>query len=283
MSVSRAVLFPGVGSFPTIPESRAVTRLVNFSASNGGRLVNGEVVWNLGTLRPGLTFQLTVKVVVELVPVGGQLLNPVTIEDEFGFSEDSRLANNRAFDRTSVQPIFVPPSDGFVFAFDTFHNFSDRSREGFDEPAKEPEIYRLPILPLAPIYSGEADPGATLFISLVNARGITIGEQTVMADAGGNWLVTFPSTTIRDVPSSVRITEIPAPYSLEDGAGYNLRTYFSPALNPGHFFTGAQMNALLGARPAPLLGGLGLENPLQLGAVKYGGELLGSQATASGY
>lgn len=253
------------------------------SASNGGRIVNGEVVWNLGALRPGETFQLTVKVVVEQVPSGGQILNPVTIEDEFGVSEDPTPENNRAFDLTGVKPLFVPPSDGLIFAFDSFHDFSGGKRDGFYDYASEPEIYRLPILPLAPIYSGEADPGATLFISLVNARGVTIGEQTVMVDAGGNWLATFPSSTIRDVPSSVRITEIPAPYSLADGTGYNLRTYFSPALNPGHFFTGAQMSALLGARPAPLLSGLGLENPLQLGSVKYGGELLGSQGTASGY
>ena len=34
---------------------------------------------------------------------------------------------------------------------------------------------------------------------------------------------------------------------------------------------------------APLLSGLGLENPLQLGSVKYGGELLSTQSTASGY
>ncbi len=254
-----------------------------FSGSNGGKLVNGEVVWNLGTLRPGETFRLTVKVVVEQVPSGGQILNPVTIEDQFGSTEDPTPENNRAFDLTGVKPLFVPPSDGLVFAFDSFNDFSGGRRKGFYDYASEPEIYRLPILPLAPIYSGEADPGATLFISLVNARGVTIGEQTVMVDAGGNWLATFPSSTIRDVPSSVRITEIPAPYSIADGTGNNLRTYFSPALNPGHFFTEAQMTALLGASSAPLLRGLGLENPLQLGTVKYGGELLGSQATASGY
>ncbi len=249
------------------------------SASHGGKLVNGEVVWNLGTVRPGETFQLSVSVIVEQVPDGGQILNPVTIVDEFGNFEDPTPENNRAFDLTGVKP----GAAGFVFAFDSFNDFSGGSRPGFYDYGGEPEIYRLPLLPLAPIYSGEADPGATLFISLVNARGVTIGEQTVMVDAGGNWLATFPSSTIRDVPSSVRITEIPAPYSIADGTGYNLRTYFSPALNPGHFFTGAQMNALLGMRPAPLLQGLGLENPLQLGNVKYGGEMLGLQGTASGY
>ena len=142
------------------------------SASNGGRLVNGEVVWNLSALRPGETFQLTVNVVVEQVPVGGQVLNPVTIEDEFGNSEDPTPENNRAFDLTGVKPLIVPPIDGLVFAFDSFNNFSGGKRDGFHDYADEPEIYRLPILPLAPVYSGEADPGATLFISLVDRKSV---------------------------------------------------------------------------------------------------------------
>ena len=63
----------------------------------------------------------------------------------------------------------------------------------------------------------------------------------------------------------------------------SLRAYFSPAINPGHFFTEALGRDMLSGRSAPLLSGLGLENPLQLGTVKYGGELLGTQGTASGY
>ena len=50
-------------------------------------------------------------------------MNPVTIEDEFGIPEDPTPENNRAFDLTGVKPIFVPPTNGLVFAFDSFHDF----------------------------------------------------------------------------------------------------------------------------------------------------------------
>jgi hypothetical protein len=140
-----------------------------------------------------------------------------------------------------------------------------------------------PLLPLMPIYSGSADPGATLVISLYNARGEQIGVQTVIADAGGNWLAAFASSSTRDIPNSVQIAQIAAPMNATEAWGHNLRTNYSPALNPGQFFFQSAQGSTLGDEAAPLLGGLGLENPLQLGAVKYEGELLGASASASGY
>ena len=183
---------------------------------------------------------------------------------------------------TGTPPVVTP----FVFAFDTFHNFSERNVAQVAGPLPETrsiDYAPAAILPLVPIYSGEADPGATLVISLYNARGECIGTQTVMADSGGNWLATFASTNTRDIPNSVEITALAAPYSLGEASGHNLRTYFSPALNPGNFVLQAIGGRTFGDESAPLLGGLGLENPLQLGTVKYGGELLGTQATAGGY
>ena len=102
-----------------------------------------------------------------------------------------------------------------------------------------------------------------------------------MVDAGGNWLTTFTSSTMRDTPSSVRISMLPAPFSYGDSFGHNLRAYYSPAINPGHFFETIR-DLGFDHSSAPLLDGLGLENPLQLGSVKYGGELLSTQGTASG-
>jgi hypothetical protein len=61
-----------------------------------------------------------------------------------------------------------------------------------------------------------------------------------------------------------------------------LRTYFSPALNPGHFFlTGGTLLQL--DEEAPLLGNLGLSNPFSLGPTKYNGEVLSTQGVAGGY
>ncbi len=175
------------------------------------------------------------------------------------------------------------PNGLTFFAYDSFNNFAlPPKRPDFDGHLGTIDIWRDALLPIAPIYSGEADPGATLRIDLYNANGDRIGSQTVIVDAGGNWLASFPSSVIRDYPSDVRITQVNAPYSFGDTRGHDLRAYYSPAaINPGQFLFQTLRSEFL-QEPAPLLGGLGLENPLQLGTVKYGGEFLSIEGVASG-
>lgn len=125
----------------------------------------------------------------------------------------------------------------FTFSFDSFNNFGAPARSpGSDLTGQGIDVYRGPLLPLAPIYSGEADPGSTLVLTMANANGENIGTQSVVVDAGGNWMVSFPSSTIRDYPNSVQVSQSSAFYSLSDPHGHNMRTYFSPALSAGHFF-----------------------------------------------
>jgi len=245
------------------------------SASNGGRADGNKVVWQAGTLKPGDTFRFTVTVVVTAVPGRELVTNAAAITDDVNAFEDPTPSNNKS----SVGAILSP---ALTFGFDAFNNFSvgNQPRPAVVYYAGSPDVFRPAILPLAPIYSGEADPGSTLVISLYDSQGNDIGSQTVVVDSGGNWMATFPSTSMRDIPDSVQIVEQSAFYSLGDNGGFNLRAYFSPALNPGEFVlntTGGE-----GGGGAPLLNGLGLENPLQLGSVKYGGELLSAQATAGG-
>jgi hypothetical protein len=187
------------------------------------------------------------------------------------------------------KPAAQPSAKPFVFAFDSFRNFANRTTRAND-PILGPflsmlrpvDVSRPAMLPLAPIYAGEADPGATLVIELYNSHGVRIASQTVMADVGGNWLANFSSTALRDTPSDVRIRQVGAAFSFGGTAGNNLRAYYAPAaLNPGHFLA-QQADATLDDGPAPLLGGLDLANPLQLGPVKYGGEFLASEGSASG-
>ena len=244
------------------------------SASLGGHLVGANVVWEIPALRPGETFSFTVTAVVVSVPSGGHAVNTAVITDDVQSLGDPTPFNNTSSVTANI-------TAGFFFAYDSFHNFGTHRDEPFLPGLSSPDVTRDALLPLAPIYSGEADPGSTLVVALYNAKGEQIGSQTVMTDAGGNWLTTFASSTIHDTPSSVRISMLPAPFSYGDSFGHNLRTYFSPALNPGHFFE--TIRGLGNDRSsAPLLDGLGLENPLQLGSVKYGGEILSTQGTASG-
>jgi hypothetical protein len=171
----------------------------------------------------------------------------------------------------------------FTFSFDSFNNFGAPARPpGSDLTGQGIDVYRAPLLPLAPIYSGEADPGSTLVITMYNANGENIGTQSVVADAGGNWMVSFPSSTIRDYPNSVQVSQSSAFYSLSDPHGHNMRTYFSPALSAGHFFF-EELRQLSEGSAAPLLGDIGLKRPIWLGSVKYGGELLSAIGAPGGY
>jgi|GEM_PF-850846 len=179
-----------------------------------------------------------------------------------------------------------PPTDMFQYFYDGFNVWHNKEAvpdriPAFFVPVSSPDIFRGPILPLAPIYSGEADPGATLVLTMYNANGEEIGMQTVVVDAGGNWMATFESTVMRDYPSTVRISQQSAYYSLVN-AGHNLRAYFSPALNPGHFFLEASSHIEVEEK-APLLGDLGVSNPFSLGPNKYNGEVLSTQGVAGGY
>ena len=71
-------------------------------------------------------------------------------------------------------------------------------------------------------------------------------------------------------------------YSLSDPYGHNMRTYFSPVLNAGHFFF-EELRQLSEGSEAPLLGDIGLRNPISLGPVKYGGELLSVPGSPAGH
>ena len=171
----------------------------------------------------------------------------------------------------------------FTFSFDSFNNFGAPARSpGSDLTGQGIDVYRGPLLPLARIYSGEADPGSTLVLTMYNANGENIGTQSVVVDAGGNWMVSFPSSTIRDYPNSVQVSQSSAFYSLSDPHGHNMRTYFSPALSAGHFFF-EELRQLSEGSAAPLLGDIGLKRPIWLGSVKYGGELLSAIGAPGGY
>jgi len=218
--------------------------------------------------------------------ISGITLGSATDATSYNFGERLRITPETPPTRPPF--FFIPeedqpePSEPFIFAFDAFNNFA------FDDddeplPTLGPiDIWRPALLPLQPIYSGEADPGSTLIVSLYNANGVHLSSQTVIVDAGGNWLANFASVTMRDTPSDVRITQMNAPYSFGESSGNNLRTYYAPAaLNPGHFLSQRSGGGLT-SESAPLLAGLDISRPIGLGFVKYGSELLPSEGVAAG-
>jgi uncharacterized repeat protein (TIGR01451 family)/fimbrial isopeptide formation D2 family protein len=189
---------------------------------------NPELVVIEGRGRQSVTFTITVTLPINRLIIG-ELSNTVRVFDDGTNGPDLNPSNNRAEARTGV----------LGFLFDRNNNFSIHPKFEIDDEwwyARPIDVYSMPILSLAPVYSGEAEPGSTLVIRLFNANGQEIGTQSVIVDAGGNWLATFPNSVIRDYPQTVVIQQTRASYNAVTDHGYNLRPYYGSAIHPGHFF-----------------------------------------------
>lgn len=150
------------------------------------------------------------------------------------------LATQNSFFTPAFSRPAASPSVLSGYFYNVFENFLGDSEEDdeeldylLDAPGNEPE----PILSLMPMYSGHAEPGSTIVVEIKNVRGAVIGTETIIADAGGNWLAKFPSNIVYDTPTSVMQTVTRASYSDSPDEEFNFRTYFSPTINPSHFFT----------------------------------------------
>jgi hypothetical protein len=131
-----------------------------------------------------------------------------------------------------------------TYFYNVFENFlpyqadpEDEERLSYLLTPPDPAEGILPILPVVPIYSGHAEPGSTIVVEIKNVHGATIGTETVVADAGGNWMAKFPSNIVYDTPTTVTQTVTRPTYAGNSENSFNLRTFFSSAINPSHFFT----------------------------------------------
>jgi uncharacterized repeat protein (TIGR01451 family)/fimbrial isopeptide formation D2 family protein len=208
------------GNFIFDPVARTVTW--NSAGNPELAIVNGRGAETI-------THTLTVKLPLNSI-VFGDLANTVRAFDDGTNGPDLNPADNEDTQTTDV----------LGFLYDTLRNFSrtDADEDDNDYELGLPiEVYRDAILPIAPIYSGAAEPGSTLEVVLYNADGNVLGRQTVVVDTGGNWMASFPGTIMKDYPQSVVITQTPAAASSDGSSqGYNLRPYYATAINAGHFF-----------------------------------------------
>jgi hypothetical protein len=100
-------------------------------------------------------------------------------------------------------------------------------------PAEEqyPPIERT----FQPLFSGTAEPGATLEVNLYDSQGDLIGTRSVLVDAGGNWVANFPDTNVGTGAHTLTIRQAYTGYDPFGNAGYGLRTYFAPAIMGGTY------------------------------------------------
>ncbi|HHL34881.1 MAG TPA: hypothetical protein ENJ30_11000, partial [Desulfobulbaceae bacterium] len=130
-----------------------------------------------------------------------------------------------------VPPTPVPPAPVPGFGSDPLLSYQQFSDRGFEDIF----LYPLPeipwqeaIIPVSPVYTGHAEPGTTLEFTLYDVMGNQIGQQSIMADTAGNWLVDFPGTLFYDLPHHMAITQTISSYNVSSAGFFNMRTYFSP-------------------------------------------------------
>jgi hypothetical protein len=100
-------------------------------------------------------------------------------------------------------------------------------------PEYEPEHPRF----FQPLFSGTGEPGAMIRVDLYDVRNDPIGSMTVPVDAGGNWMANFPGTNVDLMPHSLVLRQTFPNHNALADAGYNLRTYFRPAIMGGMYIS----------------------------------------------
>jgi large repetitive protein len=129
---------------------------------------------------------------------------------------------------TPPGPSLPPPPPGLVIdAFFMHRQFGEEPQFPFDRWLELE--YLMPPLPVSPIYTGLAEPGTTLVLALYDTDGNQVGSQTIMADTAGNWLASFPSTLLNELPHDMTIEQRISLYNDSTVGLFNMRTYFNPS------------------------------------------------------
>lgn len=80
-------------------------------------------------------------------------------------------------------------------------------------------------------------PGSTLVGRIYDQHGNLIGEQQVLSDSSGNWMMNFPGSLIMEHPHRMEILQTAAIHSSAGESGFGFRRYFQPAACASIFFT----------------------------------------------
>ncbi|MEO0414403.1 MAG: hypothetical protein AAF226_05570, partial [Verrucomicrobiota bacterium] len=214
----------------------------------GDYIVDGQMIQvYVGELLPGDQHQINIEVKVLEAFNDDDIVNTASIDGAFGdvFYLDNETED---IDTFILQGGGYSIMQGFRF---------DQPFQGEEEEFDKPQ----PILTMMPIYSGLADPGTVIKIRVQGQLGEPLqnGEQTVVADAGGNWLAKMPGLVLVDQPHAVVIEQTRPAWDLVDGKhGYNFRTYFAPAISPTHTETESMdVDNVMGRRLSPMVMDLG--------------------------
>lgn len=199
------------------------------SASNGGILRGDSVFWGFNELAPGEVRTVEVTAVV-IRP--GLKINTVTIKDDGRGGPDPTPDNNKDIDETDTEWRFrydltqdFRTSNGNLALSD--YRFGDNGRI----------LRREPVILATYMASGLAQAGSTITLEVFDERGQLIADTSVVADAGGNWLASFPMADVEKQPARIEMKQTWASYNPAGERSYNFRTYFGPAFSTGTYYT----------------------------------------------
>lgn len=198
------------------------------SATNGGTLRGNSVFWEIDELAPGEV--RTVEVVAEVIRPGLKI-NTVTIKDDGRGGPDPTPENNKDIDETQTE---------WRFRYDLTQDF--RTRDG-NQTLHEQHwgsdriLRREPVILATYMASGLAQAGSTITLEVYDERGQLIADTSVVADAGGNWLASFPMADVEKQPARIEMKQTWASYNPAGERSYNFRTYFGPAFSTGTYYT----------------------------------------------
>ena len=269
------------GTGIVVTDTYPLELLTNVSATGGGVVdpANGTITWQVDRLDPNEVVRFNVTgTIPDVIPAGSNTLtNEVAVTDDGLSGPDLGSGNNTASDDTELQ----------VFVYDGVRNDAESDPEDALRNYLDEREYALPPLPVAPIYSGAAQPGTTLNIVLVDENGAMLGTQTVVVDTGGNWLATFPNVILSDHPHAMNVSQQSTANDFDGLSGFNLRTYFSPATTQQIFFShDLSVAQVFAGTPSATAAAVhtGLNNPLQMASGEgYAYEFLASSSTPTQY
>ena len=230
--------------------------LEDITPSHGGTHdpATGLVTWPVGDLPSGQTVILTITAKVPgVIPVGTpQTTADALIEDDTTNGPDANPADNIDRDTTDL-PEFVfdsirdpsgggkeltPLSAGGGSTLDPFEKSETRTDPfGLPPGVSGRQPFRAAPLPVDTVYTGIVDPGTTLSGKIYDIHGRLIGEQTVVADAAGNWLMQFPTVVLYEHPHEMRMEQTLSIQNSMADAGFNMRRFFHPAIHTQIFMT----------------------------------------------
>ena len=133
----------------------------------------------------------------------------------------------------------VPPESQVPVPGDPLlaYQFSESAADLMVFPTTEARENLLPPVPISPIFSGIAEPGTTLTLTIYDSERNPVGYQTVIADQSGNWLSNFAGSLLLDTTHQTEIQQTASSMDNSTLGLYNLRTYYNPTMIGLNFST----------------------------------------------